>query len=138
MRKKDIVISTIDLLVLFLTITIIALFAVKYESDKGSGSHDFISVVPLNASFDISGNLKSFDFYPVVLGIQGITVFHYFQGKSNEIGVFNTTDALEASGVLNNKNVYVIYEKEITPFFPETIRLFSRKSIPVGIARVAK
>ena len=138
MKIKDIIISAIDLLTLFLTVTIIAIFAINYDSDKGIGNQDFISIVPLTVSMDVKGNLKSFDFYPVIIGKHKIKLSHYIQGENIPVGMFDSVESLGDSGLLDKEKIYVIYEEDKSEYFSDIVRLFSRNGIPIGVAKISK
>ena len=136
--NKDFLISVLDMLVIMIIILLLAAFAVTADQNKGLGDLDYIGLLKLNASDNIQGDTRSFDFYAIILTTKNISIAHYFEGNLLNKTTFNSLSSFSKSTKLYLNRTYVIYEDSESPFFASIIRKFSLEGVPIGIAVTAK
>ena len=111
--------------------------AIRYDANKGLGEQDYVKINEiLTADENIEGDFTSLNYVAVVLKKSSIVLYNYEAKQTTHIGTFRSLKDIVDSGILDKKQVYLIYEQEKSPLFSQIVRLFIVKRVPIGIAQV--
>jgi len=139
MKKIDLAIPAIDILLLLLIMLLLGLFAIRYDANKGIGNKSFIPInILISADSKLIKKLDTPEFFAIILNGQQINTIHYINDNEVKSYTFSAMNELSKFIEDNNdtKTPYVIYETGDNKYLADIIRIFIKQKIPIGIAQV--
>lgn len=138
MNNRDFYLVAIDILSILTTLFLIALLAVRYDSDKGLGESDYLKLPPIpTRSVDIVGSHKSNKYIAIIINSNNIELLQVDSSQATLLSSHTNPDSLILEIAAHDQLPIVLYEAEQTHLFGEIIRKLASKGFPVGIARVS-
>jgi hypothetical protein len=139
MRHSDLLVSALDLLMLFLVLMFLALMAIRYDANKGLGEESYVRMYSFYENDkDLSADERALRFQAVTLDKVSVKLYRFDEGKRTLMGTFKTAHELFSSKKLDITLPCVLHEKEQSAAFAEIIRGLIKSKIPMGIAQVSR
>jgi hypothetical protein len=136
MRDQDLLISALDLLLLFLVLAFLALMAIRYDAEKGLGKEQYVKIYNfLPKDKDLIADQQSRRFQALVLDSISVKLYKFDERGNRLVGTFRSPQQLFSSGQLDIDLPCVLYETAKSPAFAEVIRTLVKSRVQIGIAQ---
>lgn len=129
---RDTLIPALDLMLILVVVFLIAIFAVRFVSEKGIGEESYFPIQSAVAIDDIDNITQNLPFYAIILKKNVLKVLRI--DGNQIIYIKNYDDVSEFSKEIKDEEIYVIYESEKSELLGDTIRKLSEKNTKVFIA----
>jgi hypothetical protein len=139
MRDLDLLISALDLLLLFLILAFLALMGIRYDAERGLGKEQYVQIYNfLPKEKDLLADKQSRRFQALVLDRISLTLYRFDEGRPNLVGKFQSAQQLFSSDKLDFALPCILHEKEVSPAFGEVIRNLVNSRVQIGIAQTPR
>ena len=139
MKDNQLLIVALDVTLSVTLILIIAVIAITYDANKGTGTLDFVRIEKLE---EVKGNLSTDtyadEFFAIILNDSQIGIGHVINNKIGPKIIISSLDEFRKEiNALSNQNIpFVIYEDKKSKYFGNIVKVLLEKNLQFGIAKV--